>query len=496
MTNPTLPPLSILSLEDSNHTAPDPESIASRINELEAQLAGFKLECKVVNAIPGPVVTTFEIQPELGQRTSKYISIADDLARSLSVPSLRVVTNVPGIAIEIPNVRRNTIYLKDVLSSESFQKKEGTLPLTLGTDVTGKPVIEDLYKMPHILLGGTTGSGKSTALNSMICSILFNSTPEQVRFLMIDLKMLEFDHYNGIPHLLTPVVTEVNKAVILLQWARSEMEERYRLMSDLGARNLIDYNQRIENCIKNGEQPTRKVKNGFNPNTNIAVKQNEPIPLELKPQIVIVIDELADLMVQAAKEAEPAICRLAQMSRATGIHLIIATQRPSVNVLTSLIRANLPTRLSFQVSSKIDSRTILDSLGAERLLGMGDALYLPPGSSHLKRIHSPFISDKDITSLVYWLSKHQQPPTLRIEPDMTVLNKPLATKVKTKKLKRVSRLIKSFSLQELIALRKNCNSAINKKQKLIKEAKQHPIMKDIKEKFGGEIVDAESQKNN
>ncbi|MBF0462691.1 MAG: DNA translocase FtsK 4TM domain-containing protein [Magnetococcales bacterium] len=373
---------------------------------LEQKLADFKIKGQIVDVLPGPVVTTFELDPAPGLRAAKVIGLADDLARSISVSSVRVVGNVPGktvIGIEIPNEVRQTVYLKEILTSEAFRKVGSPLAVALGSDIFGNPVAGNLAKMPHLLVAGTTGSGKSVAVNAMICSILFSATPKEVRFLMVDPKMLELSIYEGIPHLLAPVVTDVHKAANLLKWAVTEMENRYRLMSELGVRNLTGFNERINECIENDEQPTRRVKLGTDPETGRSVEQEEPIPLDTKPLIVIVIDELADLMIQVGKEVEPAIARLAQMARAAGLHLILATQRPSVDVITGLIKANFPTRLAFQVSSKIDSRTILDAMGADRLLGMGDGLFLPPGTSHLQRIHAPFVSDKEVHDLVRYL---------------------------------------------------------------------------------------------
>ncbi|MEO5350886.1 MAG: FtsK/SpoIIIE domain-containing protein, partial [Magnetococcus sp. YQC-3] len=373
---------------------------------LEQKLADFHIKGQIVDVLPGPVVTTFELDPAPGLRSAKVIGLADDLARSISVSSVRVVGNVPGktvIGIEIPNEVRQTVYLKEVLSSEAFRKIGSPLAVALGSDIFGNPVAGNLAKMPHLLVAGTTGSGKSVAVNAMICSILFSARPDEVRFLMVDPKMLELSIYEGIPHLLAPVVTDVNKAANLLKWAVGEMENRYRLMSELGVRNLAGYNERILACIERDEQPTRRIKIGVDPETGRAVEKDEPIPLDTKPLIVIVIDELADLMIQVGKEVEPAIARLAQMARAAGLHLVLATQRPSVDVITGLIKANFPTRLAFQVSSKIDSRTILDAMGADRLLGMGDGLFLPPGTSHLQRIHAPFVSDKEVHDLVKYL---------------------------------------------------------------------------------------------
>ncbi|MBF0383143.1 MAG: DNA translocase FtsK 4TM domain-containing protein [Magnetococcales bacterium] len=407
-----LPSLDMLTEPPLTRQGPSQDELSTMARLLEQKLADFKIKGQIVDVMPGPVVTTFELDPAPGLRASKVVTISDDLARSISAESVRVVGNVPGktvIGIELPNEIRATVYLREVLQSEGFKKFNHPLAVALGSDINGVPFSANLAKMPHLLVAGTTGSGKSVAVNAMICSILFNARPHEVRFLMIDPKMLELSIYEGIPHLLAPVVTDVHKAANLLKWAVAEMEERYRLMSELGVRNLVGFNEKIDRCIESGEQPTRRVKVGFDPETGAPVEQEEPIPLEKKPLIVIVIDELADLMIQVGKEVEPAIARLAQMARAAGLHLVIATQRPSVDVITGLIKANFPTRLAFQVSSKIDSRTILDSMGAERLLGMGDGLYLPPGTSLLKRIHAPFVSDEEVNDLVKYLKTTGKP---------------------------------------------------------------------------------------
>lgn len=401
-----LPPMDLLEKPTVGDNVIDREYLTQQARLLELKLADFKIKGQITNVLPGPVVTTFEFDPAPGLRAAKVISISDDLARSILSPSVRVVGNIPGknvIGVEVPNQTRSTVYLREVLESEQFIRTAHPLAVALGSDITGNPVVANLAKMPHLLVAGTTGSGKSVALNAMICSILFSARPDQVRFLMVDPKMLELSIYEGIPHLLAPVVTDVHKAANLLKWAVLEMEERYRLMSEVGVRSLDSFNRKMLQCLETGERPTRRVKIGFDPETGAPVEQEEPIPLKPKPLIVIVIDELADLMIQVGKEVEPAIARLAQMARAAGLHLIIATQRPSVDVITGLIKANFPTRLAFQVSSKIDSRTILDAMGAERLLGMGDGLYLPPGTSHLKRIHAPLVTDNEVHKLVKFL---------------------------------------------------------------------------------------------
>ncbi|MBF0625310.1 MAG: cell division protein FtsK [Magnetococcales bacterium] len=402
-----LPPLDLLTRPPARPVGANREVLERKSRLIEQKLADFKVKGQVIDARPGPVVTTFELDPAPGLKASKVIGLADDLARSISALSVRVVGNIPGksvIGIEVPNDKRETVYLREILESQVIAPESPPLTVALGADINGYPVVADLAKMPHLLVAGTTGSGKSVALNAMICTILFRCRPDQVRLLMVDPKMLELSIYEGIPHLLAPVVTDVKKAAMLLKWAVAEMEERYRLMSELSVRSLAGFNRRIEQCLQEGAPPpTRRVKVGFDPETGQPVERDEPVPLEKKPLILIVVDELADLMMQVGKEVEPAIARLAQMARAAGIHLILATQRPSVDVITGLIKANFPTRLAFQVSSRIDSRTILDSMGAERLLGMGDGLYMPPGTSHLQRIHAPFVADEEVHALVKFL---------------------------------------------------------------------------------------------
>ncbi|MBF0285891.1 MAG: DNA translocase FtsK [Magnetococcales bacterium] len=408
---PPLPPFSILSQPEGERHH-DRESLTMKARLLEKKLRDFGVEGRVVEIHPGPVVTTFELDPAPGLKSSKVIGLADDLARSITSVSVRVVGNIPGkstIGIEVPNERRQTVFLREVLESETFRKTNSPLAVAIGSDITGQPVVGDMAKMPHLLVAGTTGSGKSVAVNAMICSILFSAGPEQVRFLMVDPKMLELSIYEGIPHLLAPVVTDVRKASNLLKWGVAEMEERYKLMSEMGVRNLAGFNARVKECLENGEQPTRRVKTGFEPTTGAPIEEEQPIPLEEKPLIVIIVDELADLMIQVGKEVEPSIARLAQMARAAGIHLVLATQRPSVDVITGVIKANFPTRLAFQTASKIDSRTILDAMGAESLLGKGDGLFQPPGTSHMQRIHAPFVSDGEVTRLVAYLKKMGKP---------------------------------------------------------------------------------------
>lgn len=410
-----LPPITLLEMPKTiGYQGPSQEALITMSRFLEQKLANLKIKGQITNAYAGPVITTFELTHTSGLRPAKVISRADDLACALSVESVRVVADIPGksvIRIEIPNQVRRTVYLREILDSEEFRAVKTPLAMALGTDINGRPVVLNLAEMPNLLIAGTTGSGKSVAIHSMICSVLFNTHPDDVRFLMVDPKMLEFSVYDGMPHLLAPVVTDVKKAVALLKWAVTEMEERYALMADLdlGVRNLSIYNRRIMECMQTGEKPTRPVRIGFDPETGRPIQQDEPIHLEKKPLIVIVINELTDLMIQVGKDMEPAIARLAQMARAAGLHLIIATQRSSVDVITRLIKANFPTRLAFQVSSKIDSRTILDAMGADRLLGQGDGLFQSPGLTHLQRIHAPFVSDAEIHKVVQFLKATGQP---------------------------------------------------------------------------------------
>ena len=348
-----------------------------------------------------------------GTKTSRVVGLADDIARSMSAVSVRVAV-VPGrsvIGIELPNARREIVYLRDLLSSESYERTAGKLALVLGKDIGGGPVIVDLARMPHLLIAGTTGSGKSVAINTMIFSLLYRLPPDKCRFIMIDPKMLELSGYDGIPHLLAPVVTEPRKAVVALKWAVKEMENRYRAMSKLGVRNIEGYNARVLEARENGEVLTRKVQTGFDPETGAPVWEEEPFDLEPLPLIVVVVDEMADLMLVAGKDIEAAVQRLAQMARAAGIHLIMATQRPSVDVITGTIKANFPTRISFHVTSKIDSRTILGEMGAEQLLGQGDMLYMANGG-RITRVHGPFVSDHEVEQVVSFLKSQGEPSYL------------------------------------------------------------------------------------
>ncbi|HIA2362031.1 TPA: DNA translocase FtsK, partial [Burkholderia contaminans] len=365
-------------------------------------LKDFGVEASVVAAYPGPVVTRYEIEPATGVKGSQIVNLAKDLARSLSLVSIRVVETIPGknyMALELPNQRRQTVHLSEIIGSEVYAAASSALTLSLGKDIGGKPVCADLAKMPHLLVAGTTGSGKSVGINAMILSLLYKATADQVRLILIDPKMLEMSVYEGIPHLLCPVVTDMRQAGHALNWTVAEMERRYKLMSKLGVRNLAGYNNKIDEAAKREE----KLPNPF------SLTPEDPEPLGRLPNIVVVIDELADLMMVVGKKVEELIARIAQKARAAGIHLILATQRPSVDVITGLIKANVPTRIAFQVSSKIDSRTILDQMGAESLLGMGDMLYLAPGTGLPVRVHGAFVGDDEVHRVVEKLKEQGEP---------------------------------------------------------------------------------------
>jgi len=369
---------------------------------IERKLADFGVIVKVLAAYPGPVITRYEIEPAVGVKGAQIVNLAKDLARALSMASIRVVETVPGkscMALELPNAKRQTVRLSEIISSAAYHDMNSSLAMTLGKDIGGQPVVVDLAKMPHLLVAGTTGSGKSVGINAMILSLLYKSEPEKVRLILVDPKMLELSIYEGIPHLLAPVVVDMKQAANALNWCVAEMERRYKLMSAVGVRNIAGLNHRIRDAQKLGNRL---------PNP-LSLTPETPEPLELMPNIVVVIDELADLMMVAGKKVEQLIARLAQKARAAGIHLILATQRPSVDVITGLIKANIPTRISFQVSSKIDSRTILDQMGAEALLGQGDMLYLAPGVGYPTRVHGAFVADEEVHRVVDSLKKAAAP---------------------------------------------------------------------------------------
>jgi S-DNA-T family DNA segregation ATPase FtsK/SpoIIIE len=406
-----LPPLDLLSRPRAKSGVGETEAMLDQnARALETVLDDFGIKGQIVRVSPGPVVTLYELEPEPGIRSSRVISLADDIARSMSAISARVAV-IPGrnaIGIELPNSEREVVSLRDLLGSAEYEQTAAELTLALGKDIGGRPVIVDLARMPHLLVAGTTGSGKSVAINSMILSLLYRLPPERCRFIMIDPKMLELSMYDDIPHLLASVVTEPKKAVVALKWTVREMENRYRLMSKVGVRNIAGFNKRLAEAAAKGEALTRTVQTGFDPETGQPILEEEVLATEPLPLIVVIVDEMADLMLLARNDIEVAIQRLAQMARAAGIHLIMATQRPSVDVITGTIKANFPSRVSFQVTSKIDSRTILGEQGAEQLLGQGDMLYMA-GSGRITRIHGPFVSEAEVEKVVAFLKKQGAP---------------------------------------------------------------------------------------
>ncbi|UWQ18147.1 DNA translocase FtsK [Jannaschia sp. M317] len=406
-----MPPLNLLADPSSveRHVLSD-EALEENARMLEAVLDDYGVKGEIIQVRPGPVVTMYELEPAPGLKASRVIGLADDIARSMSALSARVST-VPGrsvIGIELPNERREKVVLREILSARDFGDSSQALPLALGKDIGGAPIVANLAKMPHLLIAGTTGSGKSVAINTMILSLLYKLPPEDCRMIMIDPKMLELSVYDGIPHLLSPVVTDPKKAVVALKWVVGEMEERYRKMSKMGVRNIDGYNGRVKDALDKGELFSRTVQTGFDDETGDPVFETEESVPEKMPYIVVIVDEMADLMMVAGKEIEACIQRLAQMARASGIHLVMATQRPSVDVITGTIKANFPTRISFHVTSKIDSRTILGEMGAEQLLGMGDMLYMA-GGSKITRIHGPFCSDEEVEEIVNHLKSFGPP---------------------------------------------------------------------------------------
>lgn len=405
------PPLALLSAPSASDAVPvSQEALMENARMLEAVLDDYGVKGQITEVRPGPVVTLYELEPAPGLKASRVIGLADDIARSMSALSARVST-VPGrtvIGIELPNAKREKVLLREIFASRAFGDGTQPLPLALGKDIGGDPVVANLAKMPHLLIAGTTGSGKSVAINTMILSLLYKLTPDECRLIMIDPKMLELSVYDGIPHLLSPVVTDPKKAVVALKWVVGEMEDRYRKMSKMGVRNIEGYNGRVIEALRKGEMFKRTVQTGFDEDTGDAIWETEEFQPETFPYIVVVVDEMADLMMVAGKEIEACIQRLAQMARASGIHLIMATQRPSVDVITGTIKANFPTRVSFQVTSKIDSRTILGEQGAEQLLGQGDMLYMGNGA-RITRIHGPFVSDEEVEEVVTHLKSFGPP---------------------------------------------------------------------------------------
>jgi S-DNA-T family DNA segregation ATPase FtsK/SpoIIIE len=397
-----LPSLDLLEPASTETEEIPAERLAQTSQLIEQRLQEFKVPVTVVGASAGPVITRFEIEPALGVRGSQIVGLMKDLSRGLGLTSIRVVETIPGktcMGLELPNAKRQTIRLSEILAAAPYRNSPSQLTLAMGKDITGHPIVTDLAKAPHMLVAGTTGSGKSVAINAMIVSLLFKATPEEVRLIMIDPKMLELSVYEGIPHLLAPVVTDMKLAANALNWCVGEMEKRYRLMSAVGVRNLAGFNQKLRDAQAAG----KKIGNPF------SLTPEAPEPLSPLPLIVVVIDELADLMMVAGKKIEELIARLAQKARAAGIHLILATQRPSVDVITGLIKANIPTRVAFQVSSKIDSRTILDQMGAESLLGQGDMLFLPPGTGYPQRVHGAFVADDEVHRVVEYLKQFGEP---------------------------------------------------------------------------------------
>jgi S-DNA-T family DNA segregation ATPase FtsK/SpoIIIE len=409
-----LPSLALLTAPKAgDRTTLSNEAIEENAKALESVLGDFGVRGEIINARPGPVVTLYELEPAPGIKSSRVIGLADDIARSMSKVSARVAV-VPGrnaIGIELPNPKREKVLLREMLASSDYTETQARLPLCLGKTIGGDPVIVDLARMPHLLIAGTTGSGKSVAINTMILSLMYRLRPDDCRVIMIDPKMLELSVYDGIPHLLTPVVTDPKKAVVALKWAVREMEERYRKMSKLGVRNIDGYNARVKEANSKGETLSRTVHTGYNKESGEAIYEKEELALEPIPYIVVIVDEMADLMMVAGKDIEGAIQRLAQMARAAGIHVILATQRPSVDVITGTIKANFPTRISFQVTSKIDSRTILGEQGAEQLLGQGDMLYMA-GGGRISRVHGPFCSDEEVEKVVRHLKAQGTPQYL------------------------------------------------------------------------------------
>ncbi len=407
-----LPPLRLL----TEHKPPRQTNVLSKdaleanARMLETVLEDFGVRGKIANVRPGPVVTLYELEPAAGVRSSRVVGLSDDIARSMSAVSARVAP-VPGanvIGIELPNQTRELVSLRELVSSADFESGKNKLCMALGKDIGGAPVMADLTKMPHLLVAGTTGSGKSVGINTMILSLLYRLTPAQCRLILVDPKMLELSVYDGIPHLLTPVVTEPKKAVVALKWVVQEMENRYRKMAKIGVRNIDGFNERMSEAQKTGEVLSRRVQTGFDPESGEAIFEEEILEAELLPFIVVVVDEMADLMMVAGKEIETAVQRLAQMARAAGVHLITATQRPSVDVITGTIKANFPSRISFQVTSKIDSRTVLGEQGAEQLLGQGDMLFMG-GGGRVQRVHGPFVSDEEVEKVVSFLKKQGVP---------------------------------------------------------------------------------------
>ncbi len=420
-----LPSINLLSEPKFNGEKLSDSDLKARSENLTKVLGDFGIKGEIVGVSPGPVVTLYELTPAAGIKSSRVIGLASDIARYMSAISARVSV-IPGknaLGIELPNVKRQTVYLREILESNAYSRSTAALPISLGKDISGDPMVVDLAKMPHLLIAGTTGSGKSVGINAMIMSLLYRLPPEKCKFIMVDPKMLELSVYDDIPHLLTPVVTDPKKAVVALKWAVKEMESRYKAMSKIGVRNIENYNAKLASMKSSKEDITRRVQTGFDPETGAPVYENQKMEMQPFPYIVIIVDEMADLMLVAGKDIEVAVQRLAQMARAAGIHLIMATQRPSVDVITGTIKANFPTRISFQVSSKIDSRTILGEQGAEQLLGQGDMLYMSSGG-RTTRVHCPFVSDGEVEKITNALRGQGEPHYIEdiLEDDDGLLN--------------------------------------------------------------------------
>ena len=410
-----LPPAELLDPSDGEQFKIDKETLHANSLILQKKLADFGVEGEVVAVRPGPVITMYEFKPAPGVKVRRIVTLSDDLAMALRAVSVRILAPIPGesvVGIEIPNPRRETVFLRQVIESEAYQSSDSKITLALGKDIGGSPFVTDLARMPHLLVAGATGTGKSVSINAMILSILFKCTPQDVHFIMIDPKMLELTVYEDIPHLLVPVVTDPKKAAAALFWAMDEMDRRYRLMRDKGARNIDNYNRTLERegtIKKSVIELTEPQSAEEDTDVGGSLDQDTPVVHEKLPRIVIIIDELADLMLTVGRDIEEYITRLAQKARAAGIHLILATQRPSVDVITGLIKANFPARISFQVTSRVDSRTILDSIGAEKLLGSGDLLYLPPGTARVTRVHGAFVSDQEVRKVMKFIKQQAQP---------------------------------------------------------------------------------------
>jgi S-DNA-T family DNA segregation ATPase FtsK/SpoIIIE len=477
-----LPSISCLinTKEDSEVVRLSKEKIKEQTEKLLSVLFEFGVNGEIIDVLPGPVVTMFEFRPAPGIKTSRIISLSDDIARSMSALSARIA-NIPGknaIGIELPNEKRQIVYLRSLLSHHIYKQSNSGLPLTLGKDISGNPVIADLAKMPHLLVAGTTGSGKSVSINTMILSLLYKFSPEKCRFIMIDPKMLELFIYNDIPHLLTSVVTEPKKAIYALKWAVREMESRYKAMSRLGVRNVEGFNQKILEGLQTGDLLRHRVQTGFDQETGKPLFETQPIDYKMLPYIVIVVDEMADLMLVAGKDIEMAVQRLAQMARAAGIHLIMATQRPSVDVITGTIKANFPTRISFQVTSKIDSRTILGEQGAEHLLGHGDMLYMS-GGGRIQRVHGPFVSDNEVEAVTNFLKSQGEPDYIDGITDEVGddYNGSFATEVKHDDLfNSAVELIRKTERVSISFIQRNLQIGYNKAAKLVEQMEKEGIV--------------------